>query len=166
LQEQNHFVELKKGEFHIIEQLLLNSGLLGEEFTKGNSNPIPKLKYNFNRNKLKVFVYYHKGIVVSFCVTLVKINLYNNTAYDWHIAYFYTNESYRRKGIGYNMLTYIFDFLTKTKAGIISLYTTDNNLPAISLYTKFGFKETKYIGNYNCYSLYLNDYSNSKRKKF
>jgi ribosomal protein S18 acetylase RimI-like enzyme len=164
LQTPNNFAELKKGEFQIVEQLLLNSGLLGEEFVEGGSNPIPKLEYNFNRNKLKVFVYYQKGVVVSFCVILVKINLYNNTAYDWHIAYFYTNKSYRRKGIGYNMLTYVFNFLTKTKAGIISLYTNEDNLPAITLYIKFGFKETKYLGNYNCYSFCLNDYSNSRQE--
>ncbi|WP_067146606.1 GNAT family N-acetyltransferase [Pseudotamlana agarivorans] len=159
----NNFVELKKGEFKTIEPLLLKSGLLGEEFTDNISNSFSKLKHNFNRNKLKVFVGYQKETIISFCIIVLHKNLYDHTAYDWHIAYFYTDILFRRQGLGYKMLTHVYNFLTKTKAGNLSLYTTEDNLPAIALYIKFGFKESNFLGNYNCYSMCLNDYSLVRR---
>ncbi|MCB4798382.1 GNAT family N-acetyltransferase [Neotamlana laminarinivorans] len=153
----NYFTELKKGEFQIIEELLINSGLIGEEFVAVESKTISKLRNLFNRNRLKVFVCYQNNVIVSFCVIIVKSNLHVKTKYDWHIAYFYTNKSFRRQGIGYKMLTHVFNFLVKTKAGVLSLYTNVDNYPAIALYLKFGFVESKYLGNYNCYTISLSD---------
>ena len=154
---EDDFVELGKDSFSTIENLLKNSGLIVDTFLGGGSDSIEKLKHDFKRNRLKVFVKYDFSKVVSFVVLVTKNSLISKMQYDLHIAYLYVNPEYRRFGHGRKILDYVVAYSLKTKANELSLYTTNDNTPAVEMYRTSGFEESKYLSNYVCFKIKLNE---------
>jgi len=60
---------------------------------------------------------------------------------DIHITNIVTKKIFRNKGIGKAILTELINQAQNFGYNIITLEVNENNLPAISLYKKFGFKE-------------------------
>lgn len=159
------FIELGKNSFSDIESLLVNSGLIGGKFADRVTDSLEKLKYDFKRNKLKVFVKYNLQEVVAFVVLTTKTSMLSKLQYDLHIAYLYVNPSYRRQGWGEKILNHVIDYSSNTKANELSLYTTNDNIPAVEMYRKAGFDESNYLSNYLSFKINLK-YIKNKRAGF
>ena len=58
------------------------------------------------------------------------------------------NKDYRRRGIGKALLSALMDFCIEAEFEFITLEVRESNIPAISLYNSFGFKEEGRRKNY------------------
>ena len=67
---------------------------------------------------------------------------------DVHITNIVTKKSFRNKGIGNAILNELINQAKIFGYNIITLEVNENNLPAISLYKKFGFKEVGFRKKY------------------
>ena len=148
--------DLGIGSFSLVENFIRNSGLIFDGFAGGEDDPLDLLRDKLLRNKAKIFVIYVENEIVSYSVLFSKRSTISKTSYDWHIAYVYVDAAIRRKKVGEKMLRFLINFASKTKANEISLYASDDNLPAIQLYRKLGFQEHKFIANYIWFKLNLN----------
>lgn len=101
-----------------------------------NLNNLLDSKYDF------IFGYYVDNKLVGF-IHVVK--LYENL----EIINIVVDCSYRRKGIGYNLLMYAISYFVDLQS--VFLEVRESNVNAISLYDKAGFsvisKRDKYYGN-------------------
>ncbi|MBR6505197.1 MAG: ribosomal protein S18-alanine N-acetyltransferase [Clostridia bacterium] len=70
---------------------------------------------------------------------------------DIHLTNIVTKKNLRNKGIGKTILNELINQAKNFGYNIITLEVNENNLPALSLYKKFGFKEVgirkKYYNN-------------------
>jgi ribosomal-protein-alanine N-acetyltransferase len=60
---------------------------------------------------------------------------------EMHIGNIAVEQDSRRKGIGSKLLSCLLEFAKEKKMDTVSLEVRASNIPAISLYRKFGFKE-------------------------
>lgn len=102
------------------------------------------------RNDLILKVWREKNDIVAFAA------YHKKSLYTWRILFFMTNKKYRRQGRAMKFLKYIVDDMVERGAVRINLATQSRNVPAQSLYTKFGFKKTKEWDNHHYYSWYKN----------
>jgi ribosomal-protein-alanine N-acetyltransferase len=56
-----------------------------------------------------------------------------------HLCNIAVSNSYRRQGIGSNMLEHVLDYARKKKIPQVTLEVREGNKPAIELYKKYGF---------------------------
>ncbi len=148
--------DLGIGSFSLVENFIRNSGLIFDGFVGGKGDSLDLLRDKLLRNKAKIFIIYVENEIVSYSVLFSKRSTISKTSYDWHLAYVYVDATIRRKKVGEKMLRFLINFASKTKANEISLYASDDNLPAIQLYRKLGFQEHKFIANYIWFKLNLN----------
>lgn len=148
--------DLAIGAFSLVENFIKDSGLIFDGFVGGEGDSLDLLKNKLMRNNAKIFVIYVDDRIVSYSVLFSKRNTTSKISYDWHLAYLYVDESFRRKNLGEKMLHFIINFATKTKANELSLYASEDNFPAIQLYRKLMFQESKFLANYIWFRLNLN----------
>lgn len=72
----------------------------------------------------------------------LKLNGLQNKDTAW-ISMLVVSDKFKRQGIGKFAVDFAVEYLTKQGYKYCNLYTTQDNLPAISLYTKCGFKATE-----------------------
>lgn len=158
MKQSNHSIkEIGLKEFSKVEQIIAESGLILDEFMGGNQS-LALLEYKLERNQCKIFITQVEELVSGFIVLLAKRNTLTKLSYDWHIAYLYVKDEYRKNKLGSKLLDYTIDFAVGTKANELSLYTNKVNVPAIQLYRKKGFSESNFLANYLTYKLMLNDF--------
>lgn len=58
------------------------------------------------------------------------------------------DKSFRGKGLAINLMNNIFEYLTEKKVETLFLEVEEDNIPAIRLYVKLGFKKTFERKNY------------------
>lgn len=95
--------------------------------------PLKRSLASFLKSKTDFYGYFQGHELAA--VTEIK-NEHDNT----HIQSLVVEPHYFRQGIGANLVSFIFKNYNAT---IVSVETGAANLPAISLYKKFGFNETK-----------------------
>lgn len=66
---------------------------------------------------------------------------------DNKIILFSVRRSYRRMGYGENLLSFVL-----SKYNNLELFVRESNIPALSLYKKLGFKETRTVENFYSYT--------------
>ncbi|GAB4221944.1 MAG: N-acetyltransferase [Francisella sp.] len=114
------------------------------------SDKISKKQFIYNIHKQKYFfVAKIKDLVVGYILCFE----YKKTIRVYSIA---VSKNYQGKGIGHKLLEHLLENTNKN----ISLEVNTNNLKAISLYKKLGFKIKKQINNYyenndNAYKMIL-----------
>ena len=71
------------------------------------------------------------------------------------INYIATDHKYRAQGIGSQLLEKALEDIKRNNCNIVSLEVEENNIPAINLYSKYGFEKKairkNYYGNNNGY---------------
>jgi|GEM_PF-441006 len=70
----------------------------------------------------------------------LKLNGLQNKDTAW-ISMLVVSDSFKHQGVGKYAVKFAVDYLVKKGYAQINILTTKDNLPAISLYTKFGFKQ-------------------------
>lgn len=70
----------------------------------------------------------------------LKLNGLQNKDAAW-ISMLVVSDSFKHQGVGKYAIKFTIDYLSKKDYGQIKIQTTKDNLPAISLYTKLGFKQ-------------------------
>lgn len=93
------------------------------------------LDFNIKYNNIftKYIAYYIDNKIVGY---LVYENLYDRVEID----YIYVVNEYRNKKIGSFMMEYLINLCKKEKLYNITLEVSINNIYAIKLYEKYGFK--------------------------
>lgn len=98
------------------------------EFVLSNDNYV----YFVNEEQNNIIAYvgasisYEQGDILSICV----------------------DETLRNKGIASSILKYLIEYLKDKKVNQLFLEVEEENLPAVNLYKKFGFKEINKRKNY------------------
>lgn len=105
------------------------------------------VKYSKN-DYSKEYVYILNNEVVGF---IIYEYIYDRIELD----YIYVLPNKRKEGIASSLIAQMIDFASQVNSLNITLEVNENNLPAIKLYEKFGFKvcaiRDKYYKNENAY---------------
>ena len=88
----------------------------------------------------KIFIYEKKELI-----GVISISIIYERA---EINYIVVDEENRRNKIGTKLLEYALNYMKNKKISIISLEVNTNNVPAIKLYEKYGFKIKTVRKNY------------------
>lgn len=111
------------------------------EFEDKDLNKVNELLKSFNY-KLKKSIFLHTILYEEECIkgVLVYELIYDRIEIDYIIV----DEKYRKSGIGSKMLNYLIQKDVKN----ITLEVNQNNIAAINLYKKYGFKVVAIRKNY------------------
>jgi ribosomal protein S18 acetylase RimI-like enzyme len=77
--------------------------------------------------------------------------------YTWKIHAVYVAPELRGRGLGVELLTYVFERLRERGADDVSLKVDETNEPAVRLYRKYGFTEKARIKDQIIFSKRVND---------
>ena len=87
-----------------------------------------------NNSFTKYFIYIEKSNIIGY------VNYYD--LYDrFELSYIYVLENMRNKGIASKLLSYLIDIGNKKEINNITLEVSKDNVEALRLYSKYGFKE-------------------------
>ncbi len=101
---------------------------------------IHKVSIGILENSTKTFLAISNNKILGFLSWSFDKNITSTTAKRYYrIRLFGVKKEYQRKGIGSELLRYFLNFVNKQKGDIIEVSTDVNNIPAISIYLKFGF---------------------------
>ena len=87
------------------------------------------------------FIAQQNGSVLGY----LGISVILDEGYITNIAVF---PEFRKKGIASKLLEFLFDFAKQKELSFVSLEVRESNMPAISLYKKFGFENEGFRKNF------------------
>jgi len=92
--------------------------------------------HRYDPSKDRVWICEHDGKIIGFLMGLKRVD-------SVQLRYFIFLPEYRGIGLGKKLMTEFITFMKQCGVTHAYLWTTDEQLAAISLYTRFGFKLTE-----------------------
>ncbi len=151
---------IEKEDIVSIEDSILPDVLRIQEEGFKNINPEIMVKYSKNFRDI-FFVIKSKGKIVGYCIYYLKPSIsLRGFAKQSVISSIATDSNFRGKGFAEKLLRNSIEEMKVNGISSVLLYVNVNNLPAIKLYKKIGFKETKEVENIcgqneKCYEMKL-----------
>ena len=119
------------------------------------------LKERLLQNESVIFLAYHDedGSVhpIGFTQLFPKLSSVM-VKKNWHIGDLYTEQEYRKLGIGNELLKTAIAFAEKEDADFVSLNTAKDNLTAQRVYDKFGFVKQEHLPHAFYYQFNLKEF--------
>lgn len=155
-----HWKPIEKEDIVSIEDSMLREVFRIQAEGFKNVSPEKLVKYSKNFRNI-FYVIKSRDKIVGYCIYYLKPTLslkgFEKQSVIYSIA---TDRNFRGRGFAERLLRSSIEEMKVNRISSILLYVNINNLPAIQLYEKIGFREIKQVKNIcgqkeNCYEMEL-----------
>lgn len=130
----------------IYKENLIDENLLFEFLKSSDLEFTPSLSSRINLHNYAKKLHDNGSLFEAYIdrelVALVVMYANDNITKNAYITYVYCKKEYRKLGIANQLIKNAFEKLKENNFKSVSLEVTTDNVPAINLYKKFGFKIT------------------------